>query len=140
MLPLMETSEDSSSRPNPPLNIYHAGRFRSDVQEQIDISEFRKVDIRIGKVVEAERVQGTDRLIRLTVDFGGVRKQALTGLGHLYQPEHFLGRKFAFVTNLKPKKVRGLVSECMILAAMKDENEVVPLVPERDIAEGSQVL
>jgi methionine--tRNA ligase beta chain len=123
-----------------PINIYHVERFRSDVQEQIDISEFRKVDIRIGKVVEAERVQGTDRLIRLTVDFGGVRKQALTGLGHLYQPEHFLGRKFAFVTNLKPKKVRGLVSECMILAAMMDENEVVPLVPERDIAEGSQVL
>ncbi|MCS6788352.1 MAG: methionine--tRNA ligase [Aigarchaeota archaeon] len=110
------------------------------MSSELDISEFRRADIRVGMVIEAERVQGTDRLIRLTVDFGTFRKQALAGLGHLYGPEHFINRKFVFVTNLRPKKVKGLVSECMILAAMTDESNVVPIVPERDIHQGAQVL
>ncbi|MCS7118116.1 MAG: methionine--tRNA ligase [Thaumarchaeota archaeon] len=110
------------------------------MSSELDIAEFRRVDIRIGRVIDAERVQGTDKLIRLTVDFGAFRKQALAGLGHLYGPEHFINRKFVFVTNLRPKKVRGLVSECMILAAMTDETDVVPLIPERDIQDGARVL
>lgn len=94
----------------------------------------------IGKVVEAERVKGTDRLLRLVVDFGSVRKTAVTGLGHLYEPEHFLNKKYAFVINLKPRVIRGIASECMMLAAMKDESRIVPLTVESDIDEGSEVL
>ncbi|GBC71245.1 Methionine--tRNA ligase [Candidatus Calditenuaceae archaeon HR02] len=106
---------------------------------EIDITEFKRVEMRVGKVVKAERVPATDRLLRLEVDFGGQRKQAITGLGHLYSPEHFEGRLYVFVTNLKPRKVRGLVSECMILAAMTSEENIVPIAPEAEIEPGAGV-
>jgi len=65
--------------------------------------------------------------------------QALTGLGHLYNPEHFIGKQYIFVTNLQPRKMRGEVSECVILAAVQDEDNIAPIMPERPIAEGAQV-
>jgi len=106
---------------------------------KIGIEEFRRVEIRVGRVVSAERLRGTDRLIKLQVDFGDRQMQALAGLGHLYQPEHFVGRQFAFVTNLEPKKVRGEVSECMVLAAVESEDSISPLMPEKTVKEGSPV-
>jgi len=105
----------------------------------VDISEFRRLDIRIGRIVSAERVPGTDRLIRFKVDFGGVEKQAVAGLGHIYEPEHFLGKQYAFVYNLKPRRLRGVVSECMILAATAGEEDVAPLMPEKPVPDGCQV-
>jgi len=105
----------------------------------IDVAEFNRVEMRVGKVVKAERVPATDRLLRLEVDFGGERRQAVTGLGHLYGPEHFEGKLYVFVTNLKPRMVRGLISECMILAAMTGEERVVPIAPESEIEPGAGV-
>jgi len=105
--------------------------------EEIDISEFKRVEMRVGRVVRASRVAGTDRL--LEVDFGGTTRRALTGLGHLYDPSHFEGKLYVFVTNLKPRKVRGLVSECMILAAMTSEEKIVPVAPESEIEPGASV-
>lgn len=106
---------------------------------EVDISEFRRLDLRIGRIIEAERVKGTDRLIKLQVDFGGIKKQALAGLGHIYEPEYFVGKLFAFVFNLKPKKIRGEVSECMILAATAAEEDITPLIPERPVPEGTPI-
>ncbi len=106
---------------------------------RITLGEFKRVEIRVGKVVAAERVKGTDRIIKLRVDFGDKQMQALTGLGHIYEPEHFVGKKYAFVTNLEPKKLRGEVSECMVLAAVESDDSIAPLVPERDVREGSPI-
>lgn len=105
---------------------------------EIDFSDFKKVDIRIGRVVSAERVEGSDKLLKFSVSFGDNKKQAVAGLGHLYRPEDFVGKQYAFVVNLKPRKIRSAVSECMILAAV-DEKEVVPLTPEHAITDGSPV-
>jgi len=107
---------------------------------EIDISEFRKVEMRVGRVLSAERVEGTDRLLRLEVDFGSFKRQAITGLGHLYGPEHFAGRSFIFVLNLAPRKIRGLVSNCMILAAALGEERIVPVIPESEIEPGAEVM
>lgn len=106
---------------------------------EVDISEFRRLDLRIGRVIEAERIKGTDRLIKLQVDFGGVKKQAIAGLGHIYEPEYFVGKLFAFIFNLKPKKIRGELSECMILAATATEENIAPLVPVNPVPEGSPI-
>jgi methionine--tRNA ligase beta chain len=106
---------------------------------EIDISEFKRIDMRVGKVVKAERVPGTDRLIRLEVDFKDFKKQAITGLGHLYGPEHFLDKEYVFVVNLKPRKMRGLLSDCMILAAVASDEKIVPIAPESPIDVGSPV-
>ncbi|MCL7385523.1 MAG: methionine--tRNA ligase [Thaumarchaeota archaeon] len=107
---------------------------------QVDISEFKRFDFRVGLVEHAERVAGTDKLIKLIVNFGSFKKRAITGLGHIYEPEHFVGKKFVFLVNLKPKMVRGEVSECMILAAAESEEVIAPIIPERDVKVGSQVL
>ncbi|MEN2974651.1 MAG: methionine--tRNA ligase [Candidatus Caldarchaeales archaeon] len=106
---------------------------------EVDISEFRRLDLRIGRVISAEKVRGTDRLIKMLVDFGDVKKQAIAGLGHIYGPEHFIGKLYAFVFNLKPRKIRGETSECMILAATASEEDIAPLIPEKSIRVGAPI-
>jgi len=107
---------------------------------EVDFSDFQRLDIRIGRVISAERVEGSAKLLKMLVDFGEFRKQTIAGLGHIYNPEHFVGRQFAFIVNLKPKKIRGVVSECMMLAAVADENNVAPLIPEREVPEGCKIF
>ena len=107
---------------------------------EIDFSDFQKLDIRIGKIVSAEKVEGSAKLLKFVVDFGEYRKQSVAGLGHIYNPEHFTGKQFAFVVNLKPRKIRGVMSECMMLAAVADENNVVPLVPEKEVPNGCKIF
>ncbi|RLG03638.1 MAG: methionine--tRNA ligase [Thaumarchaeota archaeon] len=107
---------------------------------EVEFSEFQRLDIRVGKVISAERVPGATKLLRFTVDFGEFKRQSIAGLGHIYDPEHFIGKQYVFVVNLKPRKIRGVVSECMILAAVPSEEEVVPIKPEKDVPVGSKVL
>jgi len=107
---------------------------------EVEFSEFQKLDIRVGRVVSAERVVGATKLLRFTVDFGEFKRQSVAGLGHIYDPEYFVGKQYVFVVNVKPRRIRGVVSECMILAAVPSEEEVVPIKPERDVPVGSKVL
>lgn len=81
--------------------------------------QFQEMDIRVGKVVKSERKEGTDKLIRLTVDFGveeGTRN-ILTSLYPLYEPESFTGKNFIFLLNLEPRKFMGEESQGMILCS-----------------------
>jgi methionyl-tRNA synthetase len=84
---------------------------------QITIDDFSKVDLRVGTVVEAERVKGADKLLRLIVDLGFEKRQVLAGIALAYQPESLIGRKVVVVANLQPRKLRGLESNGMIVAA-----------------------
>lgn len=106
----------------------------------VDPSDFKKLDIRVGTVKEAERVRGSERLILLKVDFGNYTRQSLAGMGHIYMPEEFVGKQYVFLVNLRPKKIMGHVSECMMLAAVESEDSVVPVVPSRKVKEGTQVI
>jgi methionyl-tRNA synthetase len=84
---------------------------------QITIDDFAKVDLRVAMVVEAERVKGADKLLRLIVDLGFEKRQILAGIALAYQPESLIGRKVVIVANLQPRKLRGLESNGMIVAA-----------------------
>ncbi len=84
--------------------------------EYIDIQEFAKIDLRVGVIVEAEHIQGT-RLLRLIVDLGNEKRQIISGIAPWYKPEELKGKRVIVVANLKPKKIRGYLSEGMILAA-----------------------
>ncbi len=84
---------------------------------QITIDDFSKVDLRVATVVEAERVKGADKLLRLVVDLGFEKRQILAGIALAYQPEGLIGRKVVIVANLQPRKLRGLESNGMIVAA-----------------------
>ena len=84
---------------------------------QITIDDFLKIELRVGEVKVAERVKGTDKLLRLEVDIGSEVRQVVAGIAKAYEPEKLIGRKVVIVANLQPRKLRGLESNGMIVAA-----------------------
>jgi len=104
----------------------------------IPYEEFAKLDLRIGKVLLAERVQGSEKLLRLEVDLGAEKRQLVAGIGKRYAPEEVVGKKIVVLTNLEPRKMMGLESQGMLLAAWED-NEVVLLTVDKEIKEGVKV-
>jgi methionine--tRNA ligase beta chain len=106
---------------------------------EIPFDEFQKLDLRIGKITEANQIPGSRNLIRMTVDFGTEKRQAVAGLLQWYKPEQLVGKKGAFILNLQRRKMMGVESQCMIFAAEDDKGNVVVLQPEKDIAEGSKI-
>jgi methionine--tRNA ligase beta chain len=106
---------------------------------EISFEEFQKLDMRIGKIVEANQIPGSRNLIRMMVDFGTEKRQAVAGLLQWYKPEQLVGKKCAFILNLQRRKFMGVESQCMILAAEDDKGNVVVLQPEKDIEIGSKV-
>lgn len=106
---------------------------------EIPFEEFQKLDLRIGKIIEANQIPGSRNLIRIMVDFGPEKRQAVAGLLQWYTPQELVGKKCVFILNLRKRKVMGVESQCMILAAEDSEGTVVVLQPEKDIAEGSRI-
>ena len=106
---------------------------------EIPFEEFQKLDLRVGKITEAIQIPGSRNLIRMIVDFGTEKRQAVAGLLQWYKPESLLGKKGVFILNLQRRKMMGIESQCMILAAEDDKGNVVVLQPEKDIAEGSKI-
>jgi methionyl-tRNA synthetase len=89
----------------------------SPVTDKIGIEDFARVELRVALVKVAERVKGADKLLRLEVDLGDHTRQILAGIAEAYAPETLIGRKIVIVANLQPRKLRGLVSDGMLLAA-----------------------
>ncbi len=106
---------------------------------EISFDEFQKLDLRIGKITEANQIPGSRNLIRMIVDFGIEKRQAVAGLLQWYKPEQLVDKKGAFILNLQRRKMMGVESQCMIFAAEDDKGNVVVLQPEKDIAEGSKI-
>lgn len=106
---------------------------------EIPFDDFMKLDMRIGKIEEATLISGSKNLIKLIVDFGSEKRQSVAGLLQYYKPEELVGKKFAFVLNLQRRKLMGIESQCMVLAADDNKGNVILLSPEKDIAVGSQI-
>jgi len=94
--------------------------------------------LKVARVIAAERVPQTDKLLKLEVDLGGERRTVVAGLAQHYQPEELIGKKVVLVANLKPAKLRGIVSQGMVLAAVDGDNLSL-IIPERNINPGAQV-
>ena len=107
--------------------------------EGISFDEFQRLDLRVGKIVEATQVPTSKKLIRIIVDFGSEKRQAVAGLLKYYQPEELIGKKCVFLLNLQRRMLAGVESQCMILAAEDNEGNVTVLLPDKDIAEGSKI-
>lgn len=89
--------------------------------EPISIDDFKKVEIRIGKIMSAERIEGSDKLLKLKVNFGSEDRQVLSGIAAYFpNPEDLVGKQCPFVTNLAPRMMMGLESQAMILATGGD--------------------
>ena len=92
---------------------------------KISIEDFAKVELRVGQVKVAERVKGADKLLRLEVDLGNEVRQVVAGIAEAYTPETLVGRKVVLVVNLAPRKLRGLESNGMIVAASPEGGKPV---------------
>jgi methionyl-tRNA synthetase len=88
----------------------------------ISIDDFVKIDLRVAQIVVAERIPKADKLLRLEVDLGYERRQILSGIAEWYTPEELVGRRIAIIANLAPRKMRGLESHGMLLAASADSD------------------
>ena len=106
--------------------------------EMIDITDFAKVDLRVAEIQKAEKIEGADKLLKITVNLGTETRQLVAGIAKHYAPEKLIGKKVVVVTNLRPAKLRGVESQGMLLAA-SDEKIISILTPLDDVAVGSKV-
>jgi methionyl-tRNA synthetase len=93
--------------------------------EKISIDDFAKIELRVGLVKVAERVPKADKLLRLEIDIGTEVRQVLAGIAEAYAPETLIGRKVVIVANLAPRKLRGMESNGMIVAASLEDGKPV---------------
>ncbi len=105
----------------------------------ISFQEFQNLDIRVGRITAVEDIPDSKNLYRLEVDFGTEKRTAVAGLKKHYSPQALTDKKFVFILNLERRKLMGIESECMILAAEDDAGNIVVLQPQKDIIEGSRV-
>jgi methionyl-tRNA synthetase len=106
---------------------------------KITIDDFAKVELRVGVIKSAERIQGADKLLKIMVDIGDEVRQVLAGIALAYAPENLVGRKVVIVVNLAPRKMRGLESNGMLLAASTADGNPVLCTFAEDIPAGSKV-
>ncbi len=111
----------------------------SCTSSEIPFEEFQKLDMRVGRITEADQIPGSRNLIRMIVDFGNERRQAVAGLLQWYKPEELVGKRCAFILNLQRRKMMGVESQCMVLAADDSKGKVVILQPEKEIDLGSTI-
>jgi methionyl-tRNA synthetase len=109
--------------------------------EKIGIEDFAKVEMRVGQIKTAERIVGADKLLKLTVDIGTEIRQICAGIAQYYEPEKLIGRKVAVVVNLAPRKLRGVESNGMIVAASvgPEGRPVLAGFPDEDVEIGARL-
>jgi methionyl-tRNA synthetase len=97
------------------------------------------VDLKMGKVLQAERIEGADKLLKLSIDLGEAEpRQVVAGIAEHYAPEEMAGRQVVVVANLKPVKLRGVESRGMVLACV-DKGAVRVVAPDQDLTPGAKV-
>ncbi len=106
------------------------------VKDYITYEEFSKIDLRVGRVISAERIEKSKKLLKLIVSLGTEKRQIVAGIGNEYNPEDLINKNVIIVSNLEPKKIMGIESQGMLLAA--GEKPVI-LTTEKDVEEGSKV-
>ena len=105
----------------------------------ISFETFQKLDLRIAKIIAAEKVKNADKLLKLQISVGDITKQIIAGIAKNYSPKELIGKNILILNNLEPAIIKGEKSEAMLLAVVDGENLSL-LIPEKEIPEGSKVL
>jgi methionine--tRNA ligase beta chain len=103
----------------------------------ITMADFQKVEMKIGKIKTAKLVEGTSKLVELDIDVGEETRKLVAGIAEAYAIDDLVGKNVVVLVNLEPKKLRGIVSQGMILAA--DAEKPILLVPDKDVLPGTAV-
>ncbi len=104
----------------------------------INFEDFQKLDLRIAKIVKAQRVESSEKLLKLEIDLGKEKRQLVAGIGRVYEPEELIGKEIVVVVNLEPKVIKGIESQGMLLAADVDGRPVI-LKPDNQVPPGTKV-
>lgn len=104
----------------------------------VTIDDLKKLDIRIGKIISAKPIEGSEKLLQLQVHFGEFERQILSGIAKFYTPEELIGKSCPFIVNLAPRQIMGLESQGMLMAVALDDKAVL-LHPDKQVPEGSGV-
>jgi methionyl-tRNA synthetase len=105
-------------------------------EARISIEDFARIQMRVGQVLEAEKVEGSRKLIKMRVDIGAEVRQVVAGIAGAYEPAALVNRKIILVANLKPAKLMGIISDGMVLAATDGDRPVLATFAE-DVPNGS---
>lgn len=103
----------------------------------INYEDFKKVDLRVAKVLAAEKIEGSEKLLKLQIDLGEEQRQLVSGIAKSYAPEDLIGKEIIIVANLEPRQIMGLESQGMLLAA--DHSGPILLVPDKELPPGMSV-
>ncbi|MCS7201006.1 MAG: methionine--tRNA ligase subunit beta [Patescibacteria group bacterium] len=104
----------------------------------IKIDDFLKLDLRVAKILNAERIEESDKLIKIQIDIGSEKRTIVAGIGNKYKPEELIGQLIVVVSNLEPKMIKGVKSEGMLLA-VNSKNGPVLVVPLEQVLAGERV-
>lgn len=116
-----------------------AGKEVQPLKEEIQYDDFAKMDIRIGTIIEAEKVPKSKKLLKLKVDDGLKQRTILSGIGEYFQPENIVGQQVSFLANLAPRKMMGMESEGMILMAEDKDGSLAFIKPDKNVWNGASV-
>lgn len=108
-------------------------------ESKISIEEFKKIDLRVAKIISARKVENSDKLLLLEIDLGEEKRQIVAGIAEFYKPEEIIGKEIIVVYNLQPAKIRGYESQGMLLAAKDSKGRLAILTPEKEVDPGSKV-
>jgi methionyl-tRNA synthetase len=104
----------------------------------ISFEEFQKIELKVAKIIEAEKIEKSEKLLKLIVDLGNEKRQLVAGIAKYYKLEDLIGKEIVIVANLEPKKLMGIESQGMLLAANVDGKPVI-LIPEKEVPPGTKV-
>jgi len=104
----------------------------------INIDDFKKIELKVAKVISAERVEGSDKLLKLEVGLGEEKRQIIAGIGKVYNPEDLVGKEIVIVANLEPRSLMGLESQGMVLAANAESGPVL-IMPDKEVVPGTEL-
>ena len=110
-----------------------------ELRDTITFDDFAKLDIRIGTIIEAEKMPKSDKLLKFLIDDGFEKRVILSGIAKHYSPEEMLGKQVSFVANLAPRKMMGVDSNGMILMAEDRDGSLALLQPNKNVWNGGQV-
>lgn len=109
------------------------------MKAEIEFEDFLKLDLRLGTILKAEKLEKSNKLLRIKVALGTEERTVLSGIAKHYEPEKLIGRQVQLVINLKPRKIMGELSEGMILMAEDEDGKLSLIGPDKPVADGSTV-
>ncbi|MDH5704859.1 MAG: methionine--tRNA ligase [Candidatus Aminicenantes bacterium] len=111
---------------------------KEEKMDMITFDEFKRMDLRVGEILTAEKVEGTDKLVKMEVDIGTEKRAMVAGVADVYSPEELAGKKVIVIVNLKPAVIRGIESRGMLLAAEIEGKAIIPFF-DKDVPAGAKV-